>query len=94
MFKCEHHLNNESLDNRINNLANKLLYRDFINIVGKYNYLRTKNCLMFVSFVAHDFALINYYQIGSLLFSIIRKQYQFALATRIHYPAKPVSPIS
>ena len=24
-------------------LADELLYRDFINIMGKYNYLRTKN---------------------------------------------------
>ena len=24
-------------------LANELLYRDFINTMGKYNYLRTKN---------------------------------------------------
>ena len=62
-------------------LANELLYRDFINIVGKYNYLRTKNFKIFVSFVAHDFPVINYYQNGSLLSSVIGKQYQFALAT-------------
>ena len=70
-------------------LANELLYRDFINIVGKYNYLRTKNFKIFVDFVAHDFPVINYYKNGSLLFSIIGKQYQFALATGIHYRAKP-----
>ena len=60
-----------------------------ITIVGKYNYLRTKNFKIFASFVAHDFPVINYYQNGSLLSSIIGKQYQFALATGIHYPAKP-----
>ena len=70
-------------------LANELLYRDFINIVGKYNYLRKRNLKIFVSFVAHDFPVINYYQNGSLLSSIIGKQCQFALATGIHYPAKP-----
>ena len=80
-------------------LATELLYRDFINIVGKYNYLRTKNFNIFVSFVAHDFPVINYYQNGKLLSSIIGEQYQFALATGIHYPAKParsqsISPIS
>ena len=70
-------------------LANELLYRDFINIAGKYNYLRTKNS---ENFVAHDFPVINYmyYQNGSLLSSIIGKQYQFALATGIHYqPSQP-----
>ena len=35
-------------------LADKLLDRDFINIVGKYNYLRTKNFKMFVSFAAQS----------------------------------------
>ena len=60
-----------------------------ITIVGKYNYLRTKNFKIFVSFVTHDFPVINYYQDGSLLSSVIGKQYQFALATGIHYPAKP-----
>ena len=70
-------------------LANELLHRDFINIVGKYNYLRTKNFKIFVSFVAHDFPVINYYENGSLLSSIIGKQYQFALSTVIHHPAKP-----
>ena len=49
-------------------LANELLYRDFINIVGKYNYLRTKNFKIFVGFVAHNFPVINYYKNGSLLF--------------------------
>ena len=42
-------------------LANELLYRDFINIVGKYNYLGKENFKIFVSFVAHDFPVINYY---------------------------------
>ena len=70
-------------------LANELLYRGFINIVGKYDYLRTKNFKIFVSFVAQDFPAINYYQNGSLLSSVIGKQYQFALGTGIHYPAKP-----
>ena len=49
-------------------LANELLYRDFIGIVGKYNNLRTKNFKIFVGFVAHDFPVINYYKNGSLLF--------------------------
>ena len=62
-------------------LADELLYRDFINIVGKYNYLRTKFLKIFVSFVAHDFPVINYYQNGSLLSSVIGKQYQFALVS-------------
>ena len=62
-----------------------------ITIVGKYNYVRTKNFKIFVSFVAHDFPAINYYLNGSLISSIIGKQYQLALATGIHYPAKPVS---
>ena len=71
--------------------------------MGKYNYLRKKNFRIFVSFVAHeknflnifvsfvanDFPVINYCQNDSLLSSIIRKQYQFALATGIHYPVKP-----
>ena len=71
-------------------LANELLYRDFINIMGKYNYLRTKRFKIFVSFVAHNFPVIKYYQNGSLLSSIIGKQYhQFAFATGIHYPVKP-----
>ena len=70
-------------------VINELLYRDFINIVVKYNYLRKKNFIIFASFVAHDFPVINYYQNGSLLSSIIGKQYQFALPTGIHYPAKP-----
>ena len=70
-------------------LANELLHRDFINIMGKYNYLGTKNFQIFLSFVAHDFPVINYCQNSSLLSSIIGKQYQFALATGIHYPAKP-----
>ena len=70
-------------------LANELLYRDFIIILGKYNYLRTKNFKLFVSFVAHDFPVINYHQNGSLLSSVIGKQYEFALATGIHYLAKP-----
>ena len=59
-----------------------------ITIVSKYNYLRTKNFKIFVSFVVHDFPVINYYQYGSLLSSVIGKQYQFALATGIHYLAK------
>ena len=69
--------------------ADELIYRDFINIIDKYNYPRTKNFKIFVSFVAHNFPVINYYQNGSLLSSIIGKQHQFALATGIHYPAKP-----
>ena len=74
-------------------LANELLYRDFINIIGKYNYLklRTKNFKIFVSFVAHDFPVINYYQNGLMISSIIGKQYQFALATGIHYPASQMT---
>ena len=55
-------------------------------MVVKNNYLRRKN---FKIFVAHDFPVINYYQNGSLLSSIVGKQYQFALAIGIHYPAKP-----
>ena len=82
-------------------LANELFYRDFINIVGKLSKVSkksTKNSKIFVSFVAHDFPVINYYQNCSLLYSVIGKQCQFALATGIHYPAKParwqsVSPI-
>ena len=63
----------------------------FIDIFGKYNYLRMKNFKIFVSFVGHDspVSVINCYQNGSLLSSIIGKQYQFALATGIYYPAKP-----
>ena len=73
-------------------LANELLYRDFINIVGKLSKVSkksTKNSKIFVSFVAHDFPVINYHQNCSLLYSVIGKQCQFALATGIHYPAKP-----
>ena len=42
-------------------LANELLCRDFINIKRKYNYPRTNNFKIFLSFVAHDFPVINYY---------------------------------
>ena len=69
-------------------LADKLLFRDFVNIIGKNSCLRTKNFKIFASFVAHDFPVINYYQNGSLLSSVIGKQYQFALATLIAQ-AKP-----
>ena len=75
-------------------LANELLYRDFVTIVGKYDYLKTKYLKIFVSFVAHNSPVINYYQNGSLPSSVIGKQYQFALAAGIHFPTKPARPQS
>ena len=70
-------------------LANELFISRFHKHRRKIKLSKNKNLKIFVSFVAHDFPAINYYQNGSLLSSVIGKQYQFALTTGIHYPAKP-----
>ena len=51
--------------------ANELLYRDFINIMGKYNYLRAKNFKIFVSFVVHDFPVIKYRKMAHFFLQLL-----------------------